>query len=59
MKILGYGFCLEFEPRSLVDWVRYLTVLKQGGVTTGRRYYHAFRLSRFIRESLNALRATT
>jgi hypothetical protein len=57
MKILGYGFCLEFEPRSLIDWVRYLKVLNTDGAS--RRFYHAVKLSRFIRESLNALRATT
>lgn len=57
MKVLGLGFCLDFEPRSLVDWVRYLKVLELNG--TGRRFYHALRLSRVIRDSLNQLRATT
>ena len=57
MRILGYGFCLEFEPRFITDWVRYFKVLEFNG--TGRRLYHAQKMSRVIRESLNALRATT
>ena len=57
MKVIGLGFCVDFEPRSLVDWVRYLKVLNTEGAS--RRFYHALRLSRMIRESLNALRATT
>jgi hypothetical protein len=57
MKVIGLGFCLEFEPRSLMDWVRYLRVLNTDGAS--RRFYHALRLSRVIRESLNAIRATT
>jgi len=56
MKIIGLGFCLEFEPRSVRDWVRYLQYLEFNG--TGRRFYHALRLSRVIRDSLNQLRAT-
>jgi hypothetical protein len=57
MKVIGLGFCVDFEPRSPVDWVRYLKVLNTEGAS--RRFYHALRLSRMIRESLNAIRATT